>query len=162
MPDKRETDALIERAIREGAEVTIVTIRGGVQARSEEQPQTAAIPETAGIVADPMLVMDPASSAILETNAAFRAWLGLSSGEASPSLERLDVDGRLLAFVRRVLETGQAGSARVFVQAARGRIPVEAVAVPITGMHGPLAQILLRETPFTGSARVTCAARFAG
>jgi len=152
MPDKRETDALIERAIREGAEVTIVTIRGGVKAGSEEQPQTAVAPEAASIVADPMLVMDPASSAILEANTAFRAWSGLSSGEGWPSLERLDVDGRLLALARRVLDTGQPGSARLFVQPARGRTSVEAVAIPITGTHGPLAQIVLRETPFTGSA----------
>ena len=152
MPDKRETDALIERALREGAEVTIVTIRGGVQARSEEQPQAAAAAEASRIVADAMLVIDPAGSAILEANAAFWAWSGMASGEAAPSLERLDVDGRLLALARRALESGQPGTARVFVQTARGRTAVEAVAVPITGTRGPLAQIVLRETPFTGSA----------
>ena len=88
-------------------------VRGGVKAGSEEQPQTAVVPEAASIVADPILVMDPANSVILEANAAFRAWSGLSSGEGWP---RLDVDGRLLALARRVLDTGQPGSARLFVQ----------------------------------------------
>jgi signal transduction histidine kinase len=152
MPDKRDTEALIERAIREGAEVTIVTIRGGVQARSEENAPTAEPRESPGVVADPMLVIDPASTVILETNAAFRAWASLPAGEALPAFERLDPDGGLLALARRVLENGQPSSARIFVQAARGRITVEAVAIPITGRDGPLAQLVLRETPFTGTA----------
>ncbi len=151
MPDKREIEALIERAIRGGAEVTIVTIGAAAQAGSADRAESQAA-GAAGFVADPVLLLDPADGAILEGNPAFRTWFGLAPGEAMPSLARFDPEGRLLALARRSVETGQPTSARVTAQAVRGRASVDAVAVPISGAHRPLSQLVLRETPFVGTA----------
>ncbi len=151
MPDKREIEALIERAIRGGAEVTIVTIGGGAQAGSVGRAESETA-ELGGVATDPMLVIDPADGAILESNPAFRAWSGLAAGEAIPAVARFDPDGRLLTLSRRAVETGQPTSARISAQAARGRSSVEAVAVPISGVHRPLVQLVLREGHFAGTA----------
>jgi PAS domain S-box-containing protein len=156
MPDKRDIDALIERAIRSGAEVTIVTISGRVASASTSAPpsgeQPGEAPEPAGAVADPILLLDPADGAILESNDAFRAVSGLGDAELAAWAQRLDPEGRLLALARRAVETGEPAAARVALQGAQGRIAANAVAVPVSGGARPLVQLILRTAPFLGTA----------
>jgi signal transduction histidine kinase/CheY-like chemotaxis protein len=149
MPDKREIDALIERAIRSGAEVTIVTIGGRGPAGSADQAQPEAAVEPAGPVSDPILILDPDGGAILESNTAFRAWSGLSGSAPAEGLVRVDPEGRIVALARRALETGEPASGRIALQ---GRAALSAVAVPISGGGRPLVQVILRTAPFLGAA----------
>jgi signal transduction histidine kinase len=151
MPDKREIDALIERAIRSGAEVTIVTI-GGRTPSGAAEPIAPEAPEAAGPVSDPVLLIDPAEPAILDSNAAFRAWAGVGGASAAQSLGRVDPEARLTALALRAIATGEPESARVALEGARGRVSLHAVAVPISGGARNLAQLILRTSPFAGTA----------
>ncbi len=151
MPDKREIDALIERAIRSGAEVTIVTIGGRAPAGSAQQAQDKSA-EPVVLVVDPIILIDPADGSVLEGNAAFHAWSGLPSEDFAQSLVRFDPEGRLIVLARRAVETGGPVSAQLALQAARGRASMNAVAMPISGRGRPLAQLVLREAPFLGAA----------
>ena len=150
MPDKREMDALIERAIRTGAEVTIVTIGGRAAAPAAPSDEGGAAPqEPAGPVSDPVLLLDPSDFSIVEGNAAFRVW----SGQTSPQgLARLDPEGRLTALALRALETGEPASARISLQAAQGRATVNAVAVPLSAGGRNLVQLILRTAAFSGAS----------
>jgi signal transduction histidine kinase/ActR/RegA family two-component response regulator len=150
MPDKRELEALIERAIQGGAEVTIVTI-GGARSGSTGEPARPAA-EAAGAIADPLLLLDPADGAILDGNSAFLAWAGIAAGHALPNLAQIDPEGRALSLARRSVETGQPTSARIAVQPAAGPGVVDAVAVPVSGSGRPLVQLILRQSPFLGTA----------
>ncbi|HXV26211.1 MAG TPA: ATP-binding protein [Alphaproteobacteria bacterium] len=151
MPDRREIDALIERAIRSGVEVTIVTIGGrATMASAEQTGEKAAQP--VGLVVDPIILIDPVEGLVLEANAAFHAWSALPSDHLAQSLTRLDPQGRLIALARRAIEIGEPASVQLTLQGARGRASMNAVAVPISGEGRSLAQLVLREAPFLGAA----------
>ncbi len=151
MPDRREIDALIERAIRSGAEVTIVTIGGRVAAASGEHAHTRAA-ETGGPVADPIFLIDPAEGTLLEGNAPFLAWSGLTFEGASPRLEQIDPEGRLAALARRALDGGEPATARLALAGAQGSAAFRATAVPIGGTGRPLVQLVLHTAPAQGAA----------
>jgi nitrogen-specific signal transduction histidine kinase len=155
MPDKREIDALIERAIRGGAEVTIVTIGGRASAPAvepaAEEPVEPAAPAESRNVSDPVLLVDPTDFSILEGNIAFRTWSGQTAGQG---LTRIDPEGRLMALALRAVESGEPASGRIALEAAQGRATVHAVAVPMSAGGRNLVQLILRTSAFAGSSDV--------
>src|SRR5262249_10662684 len=154
MPDKREIEALIERAIKAGSEVTIVTIGGRTsQATDETEPQPAAAEMPAsrpGQVVDPVIVLDPESGLIVEANPAFQAWSGAPAG-AVPALASIDPEGQLKILMRRAVESRQTVSLRPPERVAVGVVTVEAIAVPVSGSGRTLVQLILREGPSVAS-----------